>query len=130
MNEKKQIVIEMTGRRPVKINTCNWPKVAEAHGDSFASQDASRHNQAKSQGELDLYHLVVRQHENTQITRFLVYGIFDAAKAWTGNEYASAGELVTSEKELPYAIHRVGERAKIPDRIICDCVNNLEPEEM
>ncbi len=130
MEPKKTLKINMTDHRPVIIDKSEWPVVASAHGDSCAAKDYSRQQQAKAQGELDEYHLVVRQHFDHEFPMFLVYGIFGAAKAWTGNEHAAAGELIKNENELPSAIRRIGERCKLPESIICECVNDLEPEEM
>lgn len=124
----KKRTITLTGRAPVTIHEDRWPVVAKAHGDSWGtSGDGARHDQALSQGELDRYHLLVRQHSDG---RAIVYAIVDGAGAWTGTEDRRGGELLEPGDDLAAAIQRVGEDVGIPEGLIRECVADLPAEEL
>jgi len=123
----KQRTITLTGRPPVKINEDAWPVIASAKDDSFSGNDYGRHQQASAQGELDDYSIRVRQHDDG---RAIVYAVFDAATAWTGNSSRSGGELLDKGADIAAAIARVGEDVGIPDKVIRECVADLPAEEL
>ena len=123
----KKRTITLTGRRPVTIRESEWPVLASASGDSFGSADYSRHQQALGQGELDTYRLTVRQHADG---RTLVYGVLDAATAWTHSEDHRGGELLDGGANVAEAIQRIGEECGLPDSIIRECVADLPAEEI
>lgn len=121
----KTRTITLTARRPVQIREDEWPEIASATGDSYASRDYSRYQQALSQGELDRYSLRVRQHTDG---RAIVYGVLDAATAWTGSEDYRGGELLPAGADLAAALRRVGESCHLPDSIIREAVAALPAE--
>lgn len=125
--ETKTRTITLTGRPPVKILEEQWPTIAQASGDSYSGNDYGRHQQALGQGECDRYTLKVRQHADG---RTLVYGIFDAATAWTKNEDVRGGELLEKDADIAGTIRRVGESCNLPDRIIRECIADLPAEEL
>ena len=151
--ESKSRTITLTGRGPVKINTDDWPILAQASGDSYEGHDYGRHQQALNQGECDTYHLTVRQHTDG---RTLVYGVFDTASAWTHNETHRGGLLITPPEidfaikggwiwngriddqpvtltmwpGIAVAIRMVGEECGLPDAIIRACIADLPAEEL
>lgn len=120
--ETKSRTITLTGRAPVKIDPSKWPEIATAVDDSYKGNDYCRRNQALIQGELDEYTVRVRQHEDG---RAIVYAVFEAATAWTGNESHRGGELLQAGDDIPAAIRRVGEECGIPDSVIRDCIADL-----
>lgn len=135
-----QRVITLTNAQPIRIIDADWTLIASGNGDSFIGNDHARHTQSTSNGELDRYILKVRQHNDG---RTIVYGIFDAASAWTGHEDRRGGELLTPPRdtlindtdwcvwdELPRAIRRVGEYCQLPDSIIRDCIADLPPQQL
>ena len=123
----KRRAIRLTSRRPVRIIEAEWPLIAEGEGDSYASRDFSRYQQAQAQGELDEYHIRARQHADG---RAIVYGELLAATAWTGTEHRYGGELLAAGEDLAAAIRRVGEGCGLPDGVIRDCVADLPAEEI
>lgn len=123
----KQRTITLTGRPPVKIDEEQWPIIAVAKDDSYSGNDYGRHQQASARGELDEYSIRVRQHDDG---RAIVYAVFDAASAWTGNSSRSGGELCDKGADLAAAIQRVGEDSNIPDKVIRDCIADLPAEEL
>lgn len=123
----KTRTITLTDRAPVKIRDDQWPTIAEATGDSYGCNDYSRYQQALSQGEVDKYTLKVRQHADGRV---LVYGIFDAASAWTHNEDCRGGELLDAGADIAAAIRRVGESCSLPASIIRDCIADLPAQEL
>lgn len=125
--EQKKRTITLTGRRPVKIDEGEWPIIASAVDDSYDSTDYSRYEQSRSRGELDEYSVRVRQHQDG---RSIVYAVYRAASAWTGNESRSGGEVLDKGADIAAAIRRVGEDSKIPDRVIRECIADLPAEEL
>jgi hypothetical protein len=129
MSDKEHKTITLTDHVPVRIRVADWPVRAKAAGDSYRGNDYARHQQALGQGEVDEYHLIVRQHADG---RTLVYGILDAATAWTQTEDHRGGRLLASvtDADLPQHIRSVGEECELPDRIIRDCIADLPAEEV
>lgn len=123
MSENLRIVL--TDRRPVTVDKAEWPVVASATDDSDVGHDYARHSQALFRGELDKYRLTVRQHKDG---RAVVYGVLDAASAWTGSEDYRGGELLAPGADVAAAIRRVGESCRLPDSVIHECVANLPAE--
>jgi hypothetical protein len=123
----KRRTITLTDRRPVSIVESEWPVIAKATGDSYASADYSRHQQALGRGELDEYAIRVRQHADG---RAIVYAVFSAASAWTGSQDAKGGELLPTGADLAAAIRRVGEDCGIPDAVIRECIADLPAENL
>jgi len=123
----QQRTITLTDRAPVRIDEGAWPQIAHAVGDSYDSGDYSRYQQASAQGELDEYSLRVRQHADG---RAIVYGVLDAATAWTGSEDWRGGEVLDADADIATAIRRVGEMGGLPDSVIRDCIADLPAEEI
>jgi len=124
--EVKTRIITLTDRAPVKISDEDWPIIASRRDDSWThGGSGGEYEQALSQGQLDRYSLFVRQHADG---RTLVYGIFDAACAWTGSEDWRGGELLDANADIAAAIRRVGTSGHIPDRVIRDCIADLPPQ--
>ena len=121
----KTRTITLTGRRPVRINDAEWPKIAEATDDSYGYHDMSRHQQAVAQGEVDRYHLIARQHADGRV---LVYGILDAASVWTGSEDYRGGRLLQTDEDVANALREVGAECGLPESVIRDAIADLEPE--
>lgn len=130
---KKLTRITLTDRRPVSVDPEEWPVIAAADGDSYASRDYSRHQQALGQGELDRYRLRVRQHADG---RTIIYGVFDAATAWTGSEDRAGGRLLEPTRAggdsaaIVQAILAVGADCRLPESVIRECVGDLPEEEL
>lgn len=127
--QRKGRTITMTDRPPIRIYEDEWPEIASAQDDSFAGHDYAKHQQALGRGECDTYSLRVRQHADG---RTLVYGVLDAAGAWTGHEDWRGGELLDAptDAEIASAIRRVGEDGGLPDNVIRDCIADLPAEEL
>ena len=123
----EKLTITLTGRAPVTITKAAWPVVASASGDSYGSHDYARHQQALAQGECDRYRLTVRQHGDG---RSIVYGVFDAASAWTHSEDRRGGELLATGADVADAIRRVGEECQLPGSVIRECTASLPAEEI
>jgi len=117
----KTRTITLTDRRPVTIREEEWPVLASARDDSWTNytRPAPAH-------EVDVYHLVVRQHADG---RALVYAVVDASPAWTGTESYRGGEFLAAGADVPAAIRRVGEAAhSIPESVIRECIADLPAE--
>lgn len=125
--ETKTRTITLTDRPPVKINEAQWPQIASGTGDSYSGNDYARHDQALAQGECDKYALRVRQHADG---RAIVYGVLDAATAWTQTEDNRGGELLEAGVDIAAAIRRVGEGCGLPASIIRECIAALPAEEL
>lgn len=130
----KSLTITLTSRRPATINPREWPIIASGDGDSYGSTDPSGHRQAVTRGEVDIYRLRVRQHQDGRV---LVYGILDGAGQWTGTESRAGGELhagsesdLGSDQDLVDAIKRVGHDCRLPESVIRDCIADLPAEEI
>lgn len=132
MNTKTR-KITLSNHAPVQINEAEWPVIARGSGDSFRGNDYGRRQQALAQGEVDRYFLTVRRHADGRV---LVYGVFDAATAWTGNEDRREGELIDAGPVTPSqmpdtlvrSIRRVGDLCGLPDSIIRECIADLPAE--
>ena len=120
--ESKTRTITLTDRPPVKIREDEWPIIASATDDSGDGNDYARYQQARMRGELDCYSLRVRQHEDG---RAIVYGVLDAASAYTGSESYRGGELLDPGGDLAATVRRVGESCHLPDSVIRECVADL-----
>lgn len=128
----KRITVYLTNRNPVSITNEEWPVLARGTGDSYCvgNYDGARYEQARCNGEIDEYKLIVRQHADG---RTLVYGILDAASAWTGNESVRGGVLLESRPSnnaLFATIDEVGHELGLPERVIRDCFEGFKPEEL
>jgi len=122
-----KLTITLTNRAPVKISKDEWPVIASAKGDSYASNDYSRYQQALSQGELDTYRLTVRQHGDG---RSIVYGVLAAASAYTGSEDCRGGVLLDPGEDIAGAILSVGGACGLPSAVIRECIADLPAEEL
>ena len=125
----KTRTITLTDRRPVTIREDAWPVIARATDDSYHGSDDGRYQQSLRRGEVDTYHLIVRQHADS---RALVYGVRDAAiqewrqpasgKSWRG------GVLLDPGADLVAAIRSVGHEGGLPDPVIRACIADLPAE--
>lgn len=121
MTEPKSRIITLTDRAPVRITEVIWPLVAT--GDY---RPGSAHNGTPvPNDQTDRYTLRVRAHADG---RAIVYGVVDAATAWTGNDDWSGGEIVDPGDDIVAAIRRVG--SKFPDRVIRECIADLPAEDI
>lgn len=126
--EPKMRTITLTGRPPVRLNEDKWGLIARASWDSYGSNDYSRHQQAKAQGELDECTLRVRENEDE--TRWIVYGTY--SEGWSSNHagLSAAGELVDNRDNISAAIERVGKTLGAPPQLIADCIADLPAIEL
>ena len=128
MTDKSETrTITMTGRRPVRIRTAEWPVIAQANGDSYSGTDAAKHQQGLAQGEFDLYHITVRQNEN----RVLVYGKLDPG--WhngQNRDVRRGGVLTVASGNVAGAIEDIAQDIGLPDWIVRACIADLPPEEI
>ena len=141
----KTRTITLTDRPPVRITEADWPIIAS--GDE---RPGHTHNGTPVPDyETDRYTIRVRQHADG---RALVYGVIDAATAWTGTEDWRGGELLShpyssgadntqpdspvvrtqgrrvSTHEIAGAIRRVGESGGIIESVIRECIAGLPAE--
>lgn len=126
----KKITVYLTDRNPVNVDPKEWPICARGTGDSHQGSHGPEYEQARAQGQYDEYKLIVRQHTDG---RTLVYGIVDAAPAWTGNASVRGGELLTRRPdtdELFRIVRQVGEELGLPNAVIRDCFESFQPEEL
>lgn len=129
--EAKTRIITLTGRAPVKIVEADWPVIAQAKGDSFTG-DVGRYRQARANGEIDTYSLMVRRHADG---RHIVYGVLDAAlAAWHQPAHGRSwrGGFVIGPPgglALEVAIQRVADEMGAPD-LGRECLANLPAEEI
>ncbi len=126
-NNDKRRTITLTGRAPVSILESEWPVIAKGDGDSYGSGDYGRYQQAKSQGENDIYTLRVRRHADG---RALNYAVLDAATVWTGTEDHRGGALIQKDGDIAAVIRSVGEECGLPDSVIRECIADLPAEEI
>jgi hypothetical protein len=117
----KTRTITLTGRAPVQIREVEWPEIASATD----TPGAMRNGTPVPNYETDTYTLRVRQHADG---RAIVYGVVDAATAWTGTEDWRGGELVAAGDDVAAAIERVG--GHMPERVIRECIADLPAEEI
>lgn len=114
----KQRTITLTDRPPVTIREDQWPQIA--CGDQ---RPGSSHNGTPvPDHETDRYTIRVRQHADR---RTLVYGVVDAATAWTRTEDWRGGELLPDAADVVGAIRRIGEAGGMPDSVMRECIANL-----
>ena len=119
----KTRTITLTDRPPVKIKEDDWPIIAvgsERPGSFVNGTPVPDY-------ETDHYQLRVRRHEDG---RAIVYGVIDAATAWTGTEDWRGGELLAAGADIAASIRRVGESGAIIDSVIRECIGNLPAEEL
>jgi len=123
----KTRTITLTDRPPVKITEDAWPIIA------CAILRPGSAGTPKPDYETDEWSLRVRQHADG---RAIVYGVVDAATAWTGTASWRGGELVdafapgTNMLAIAAAIRRVGTKGEMPESLIDDCIADLPPEEL
>ena len=135
--ERKIRTITLSRRPPVKIYDDEWPLIAHGSGKSRVC-----YHTPIPDYEVDGYDLRVRQHADG---RTIVYGILDAASAWTGSEDRRGGEILIPPGEgtltpddgrvidgaaLVAVIRRVGEDCGLPDSVIRECIADLPAEEI
>ncbi len=104
--------VTLTHRRPVQIDTADWPCIAHGRGDSFIDNDYE-------------LHLIVRQHADGRV---LVYAIYDASRL-CGEDHRGGVLLdapVTSQA-LVDTMFDIGYDSGISERIIRAAVANLDP---
>lgn len=124
--ETRTRIITLTARAPVEIVEANWPVIARADGDSYPkSACCSDYSARRGGGELDIYILRVRRHADGRV---IVYGVLDAATAWTGSVDRRGGELLGKDDETAAAVRRVGEDCQLPETVIRECIASLPAE--
>ena len=117
----KTRTITLTNRAPVTIREADWPTIAYG-----IDSPGSYWNGTPTPGdEVDTYTLRVRQHADG---RAIVYGVIDAATAWTGTKDWRGGKLVSSGEDIVQAIQRVGADGDILDSVIRECIADLPAE--
>lgn len=121
----RKMTIRMTGRRPVSIDATEWPIVACARHDSFSPSFHASLSQSEARGELEIWALTVRHHEDG---RTLVHGSYDPA--FTGEVAAYAGELCSGDDVVGEAIVRVSRDIKCPVDLAGQCLSDFTPEEI
>lgn len=121
--ESKSRTITLTDRNPVKIREDEWPQIAS--GDERPGSFAN--GTPKPDYETDRYTIRVRQHADGRV---LVYGVVDAATAWTRTEDWRGGELLAKGGDIAAAIKRVGKDGEMPESVIRACVADLPAEEL
>lgn len=119
----KTRTITLTDRAPVKISEDKWPQIAigDERPGSFVN------GTPRPDYETDRFTIRVRRHSDG---RALVYGVVDAATAWTHTEDWSGGEIVDSGADVAAAIRRVGTAGEMPDSVIRGCIADLPAEEI
>ena len=128
------LTITLTNRAPVRINKDLWPVVASARespGDFVNGTPVSSE-------QVDTHRLVVRQHFLDG--RTLVYGVLDAATAWTHTESRRGGEYFTVEGADPSrcgdkdvivaAIRRVCRDVGLLESVARDCIADLPADDL
>lgn len=129
--------ITLTDRPPVKITDDTWPVIAHGTGKSSVC-----YHTPIPDYQVDSYDLRVRQHADG---RTIVYGILNAASAWTGTEDCRGGVILTPPGDGPLtaddgrvvagevvvnAIRRIGTLCGFPDAVIRDCIADLPADEI
>ena len=89
----KMLTITLTNRAPVQIATAEWPIIA--HGDGHDGKIESEANRK--------WWLRVRRHGN----RLIAYGAYESN--WENENNRRRGEELTTDEDIPAAIHRVAE---------------------
>lgn len=122
MTETTTRTITLTDRRPIQIREDEWPIIAV--GDQRPGD--TRNGTPVPDYETDRHSIRVRQHADG---RAIVYGVIDAATAWTGTEDWRGGELlIAPDADLAAAIRRVGESGEIIESVIRECIADLPAE--
>lgn len=133
---RKMRTITLTGRAPIRIAEDEWPMIARAS----CRPGSMRNGTPVPDYETDCYMLHVRQHADGRV---IVYGVIDAATAWTRTEDWRGGELlappnrsnhpedglVVDSADVVSAIRRVG-GVRFPDSVMRECIANLPAEEI
>jgi hypothetical protein len=127
-----ELVIPLTGRRPVRLRTADWPVIACVKEDSWTGTDPARYVQASMDGQLDEYEIIVRQHADG---RAVVSGTFTprqpVLQAPPRDDFLNeAGELVPAGSSAAAAITRVGRTLGVPGQFIQDAIGALPPEDL
>lgn len=120
--QRKQRTITLTGRAPVKVYEDEWPLIASA----TIRPGAMDHGTPVPDYQTDTFTLRVRRHGDG---RTLVYGVIDAATAWTGTEDRRGGKLLAAGEDIAAAIEEVGADCGIPESVVRACVADLPAEE-
>ena len=114
----KSRTITLTDRAPVRIVEDEWPQIAI--GDY---RPGAVHNGTPVPDyETDRYTIRVRRHADG---RAIVYGVVDAATAWTHTADWSGGEVVDADADIAAAVRRVGRDGEMPDRVVRECIADL-----
>lgn len=121
--ESKLRTITLTDRNPVKIRESEWPMIA--YGDERPGSFIA--GTPRPDDETDRYTIRVRQHADGRV---LVYGVIDAATAWTGTQDWRGGELLAKGGDVAAAIKRVGADAGMPESVVRECLADLPAEEI
>lgn len=115
--------ITLTDRNPVKIKEDEWPQIAS--GDDRPGSFVN--GTPRPDYETDRFTIRVRQHADGRV---LVYGVVDAATAWTHIEDWRGGELLCGGDDIAAAIRRVGADGGMPPGVIRECIADLPAEEI
>ncbi len=120
--------ITLTRRRPVTIDTADWPEIACAGWDSWTgSADKVLYDQASGRGEIDRCTIRVRKHADG---RRIIYGTYTEGVCTRHDGLARAGELLAGADGTEAAIARVGSALGAPARLIAECIASLAAEEI
>lgn len=116
------IIVELTSRRPVRINSEEWPGIARGTGHTGANECHANED----------WWIRVRQHADG---RTIVYAGRDAGPGGmpTGYQSKRAGALLTAEQarnSLEATIRQIADEAGLPPRTAQDCIADLPPEEL
>jgi hypothetical protein len=122
-SETKTRTITLTGRAPVKIKEDEWPIIAQGSDDSCRNPQGMQGQDY----QYDKYSIRARQHADG---RAIVYGVLDAATAWTGSDDHRGGQLLDPGADIAAAIRDVGEECGLPDSVIRECIADLPAEEI
>jgi hypothetical protein len=120
--KRKQRTITLTGRPPVKIYEDEWPVIATASDRPGSFVNGT----PVPDYETDSLSLRVRQHEDGRV---LVYGVLDAATAWTGSRDWRGGVLLERGQDIAAAILAVARDGGLQD-LAAECVADLPAEEI
>ncbi len=115
-------IITLSDVPPVKISNEEWPQIAcgDERPGSFVN------GTPKPNYETDRFTIRVRQHADG---RTIVYGVVDAATAWTGTESWHGGVLLPQPtgQEIVLAIRRLRIEGEMPESVERACIADLPP---